>query len=160
MNSLRIWCAFFCILLVISAGCVLPGQTGNTTPSKDTGSQKARQTLSFGDAVSEEPKAVAAPTPEPTVKKTPAFHGSSSRTINGTGLTNSTNATSTLIDYLTDDHDYTNETAKKAEIRFWNKIATEIEEKVNGENSVTRDFALTAVSHSGTYSADQVCDLC
>jgi len=160
MNPGYVWCSLLCILLVISAGCMAPGQHTNATAAEGTQTTPAsRETLSFGDA-SVEPQSAPAPVPTSTIRKKPVFYGSSSRTINGSGLSaNATNSTSALVDYLTNEQDYSNETAKKAEITFWNKVATEIRKKIDGENPVTRDFALSAVSHSGTYNAEQVCDL-
>jgi len=143
---------------------MLPGSQTGSTAAKDKDSPKAtitRQALFTGD---ETPAAVRAPaltrSTTPTIRKRPSFYGSSSRIINGSGLSgNSTNSTSVLVQYLTQTRDYSNQTVKNDEVEFWNRVGSEIRKKVDGGNTVTRDFALAAVNHSGTYNVQQVCDL-
>ena len=153
-------CFVLCMMIVMSAGCVLPGNSGNSD-SRESGRPGAavtRLALSFGD---DQPEEKATPAVSllntPAIRDKPEFHGSSSRKINGTGLAaNASNSTSTLKKYLTDTSDDDNETAIILEKVFWNTVGSEIREKIDGGNIVTRTFALAAVTHSGEYHAGQV----
>lgn len=108
MKNWRSVVSIICILLIVSAGCVQPGSKPDTKTSQDTTKPNAvvtRQTLSFGDDISqpEEPTAHP-PAPTFTMRKNITFFGGSSRTITGTNLsasssnsTTMTNSTMTVI---------------------------------------------------------------
>jgi len=108
MKNRRIVVSIICILLIVSAGCVQPGSKPDAKTPQDTGKPNmvvTRQTLSFGDDISQpEKETTIPPAPTPTMRKNITFFGGSSRTITGTNLTGSisnstttTNSTTTII---------------------------------------------------------------
>ena len=103
MKLLCTWCGIVFIIVIISAGCVVPGLSGNTSSANDQNTKIPRETLSFGEeGASVQPLGTTIPSPTPTERKKPVFLGSASMTINGSGLiANASNITNETAYNLT-----------------------------------------------------------
>ena len=166
------WGALFLVLLatglVISSGCIANPLAGNETVGSQHKSPEPIETPTLpGQYVaqphfSEKNPAEQQPLPVKT-RDRPLLTTGSTVTINGTGLGGGSTANATvkkIITYLNTTNT-NNQTENLAEQQFWNQVAAVIIPKIDGGNTVTRDFALnhTSPAHSGTYNVQQVADI-
>jgi len=156
---------FFIILLISTSGCsFLPTSPKPAINQGTAGDHAVIETPALPDQyTARDPQAASHNPVQPVVVTTkaqkPVLNSAERTEINGTGLSGGVDSSAVNVtlqqisDYLTQPQDYSNTTLKSAEINFWNAVAKDIDQKIDGGNNVTVSFARLHVSHGGTYDS-------
>lgn len=158
------------ILLITASGCSILSSTPNPAAKQAASSEKS---LADAPALPEqytakEPLASSRNPAQPVVVTThpekPVLRSAEQTTIAGSGLSGNGTYNDTvqqIVNYLTQEQDYSNLTVVNNETTFWNAVAFYVKKKIDADNTTTQNFTHTHVSplHNGSYSVDQVSDI-
>jgi hypothetical protein len=157
-------CIFILLLISTSGSTILYSTPKAAMRTEATGETSLFETPALPDQYTARGPQAASQNPVQAVVVTtkaqkPVLNSAEQREINGTGLTGGVDSSAANVtikqvtDYLTLPQDYANTTLKSAEINFWNAVAKDIDQKIDGGNNVTVSFARLHVTHGGTYDS-------